>query len=217
MAAIQITKVEKRYNALRALDGVSLEIEQGEFFGLLGPNGAGKTTLISIIAGLNRADAGSVSIHGYDVVKDYRQARMRLGVVPQELVFDPFFSVRETLRASSALALMRDAGVRAALVTDGMDDGEFRRICGLASARGMQRELLARWEPELAVAEVMTLWEDVSVVHWDSVCSLTTRQLHEMFRGTGLSHVVVVDHAEEWQVHVKALLSRTALAQRLGH
>jgi len=101
MAAIQITNVEKRYNALRALDGVSLEIEQGEFFGLLGPNGAGKTTLISIIAGLNRADAGSVSIHGYDVVKDYRQARMRLGVVPQELVFDPFFSVRETLRMQS--------------------------------------------------------------------------------------------------------------------
>jgi hypothetical protein len=80
-----------------------------------------------------------------------------------------------------------------------------------------RRELIARWEPALAVADVMTVWEDVSVVHWDSVCSLTTRQLHEMFRGTGLSHVVVVDHAEESQMHVKALLSRTALAQRLGH
>ena len=101
MAAIQITNVEKRYKSLRALDGVSLTIEQGEFFGLLGPNGAGKTTLISIIAGLNRADAGTVSIHGHDVVDDYRQARMRLGVVPQELVFDPFFTVRETLRMQS--------------------------------------------------------------------------------------------------------------------
>src|ERR1700739_2378709 len=101
MAAIQITNVEKRYKSLRALDGVSLNIEQGEFFGLLGPNGAGKTTLISIIAGLNRADSRNVPIHGYDVVNDYRQARMRLGVVPQELVFDPFFSVRETLRMQS--------------------------------------------------------------------------------------------------------------------
>jgi ABC-2 type transport system ATP-binding protein len=101
MAAIEITNVEKRYKTLRALDGVSLKIEQGEFFGLLGPNGAGKTTLISIIAGLNRADAGTVTIHGHDVVKDYRQARMRLGVVPQELVFDPFFTVRETLRMQS--------------------------------------------------------------------------------------------------------------------
>jgi ABC-2 type transport system ATP-binding protein len=101
MAAIQITNVKKSYKSLRALDGVSLTIEQGEFFGLLGPNGAGKTTLISIIAGLNRADSGSVTIHGHDVVGDYRQARMRLGVVPQELVFDPFFSVRETLRMQS--------------------------------------------------------------------------------------------------------------------
>ena len=101
MAAIQITNVEKSYGTLRALGGVSLSIEEGEFFGLLGPNGAGKTTLISIIAGLNRADSGHVSIQGHDVVKNYRQARKRLGVVPQELVFDPFFTVRETLRMQS--------------------------------------------------------------------------------------------------------------------
>ncbi|HEX2605667.1 MAG TPA: ABC transporter ATP-binding protein, partial [Oxalicibacterium sp.] len=101
MAAIQIQQVEKSYRSLKALNGVSLTIEEGEFFGLLGPNGAGKTTLISIIAGLNRADAGSVSIHGHDVVADYRRARSLLGVVPQELVFDPFFTVRETLRIQS--------------------------------------------------------------------------------------------------------------------
>ena len=101
MAAIQITDVEKNYKSLRALGGVSLTIEEGEFFGLLGPNGAGKTTLISIIAGLNKADRGTVSIHGYDVQRDYREARKRLGVVPQELVFDPFFTVRETLRMQS--------------------------------------------------------------------------------------------------------------------
>ncbi|MFX9097167.1 ATP-binding cassette domain-containing protein, partial [Acinetobacter baumannii] len=91
--AIQISHVSKRYQTLQALDDVSLTIESGEFFGLLGPNGAGKTTLISILAGLTRADSGSVSIMGHDVVKDYRQSRLSLGVVPQELVFDPFFTV----------------------------------------------------------------------------------------------------------------------------
>ena len=80
---------------------MSLAIPQGEFFGLLGPNGAGKTTLISVVAGLVRADAGSVSILGADVARDYRRARRLLGIVPQELVFDPFFTVRETLRFQS--------------------------------------------------------------------------------------------------------------------
>ena len=81
-----------------ALAGVDLDVQQGEFFGLLGPNGAGKTTLISILAGLVRAHRGTVSVMGHDVVSAYRQARRLLGVVPQELVFDPFFTVRETLR-----------------------------------------------------------------------------------------------------------------------
>jgi ABC-2 type transport system ATP-binding protein len=100
-AAIRITDVKKRYQSLQALDGVSLDIEEGEFFGLLGPNGAGKTTLISIIAGLTRADSGTVGVLGHDVVADFRAARRALGVVPQELVFDPFFTVRETLRNQS--------------------------------------------------------------------------------------------------------------------
>jgi ABC-2 type transport system ATP-binding protein len=76
-------------------------VEQGEFFGLLGPNGAGKTTLINVVAGLARADSGCASVMGADVVRDYRRARRMLGVVPQELVFDPFFTVRETLRLQS--------------------------------------------------------------------------------------------------------------------
>jgi ABC-2 type transport system ATP-binding protein len=86
---------------VHALAGVSLEVKQGEFFGLLGPNGAGKTTLISVIAGLARADAGRAAVMGADVVSEYRRARRLLGVVPQELVFDPFFTVRETLRIQS--------------------------------------------------------------------------------------------------------------------
>jgi ABC-2 type transport system ATP-binding protein len=99
--AVRIHEVHKHFGTLHALRGVSLEIEQGEFFALLGPNGAGKTTLISILAGLTRADDGHAEVMGFDVVHQYREARRALGVVPQELVFDPFFTVRETLRIQS--------------------------------------------------------------------------------------------------------------------
>jgi ABC-2 type transport system ATP-binding protein len=92
------TPAEKGF---QALDNISLHIEHGEFFGLLGPNGAGKTTLISILAGLARATSGSASICGHDVVTQYKQSRRSLGVVPQEIVYDPFFTVRETLKIQS--------------------------------------------------------------------------------------------------------------------
>jgi len=99
--AIEIRGVSKAYGSVRALADISLDIPEGEFFALLGPNGAGKTTLISILAGLARADAGELKVMGHDVVTDYRGARRSLGVVPQELVFDPFFTVRETLQFQS--------------------------------------------------------------------------------------------------------------------
>lgn len=96
--ALEISGVRKAYGAVQALDGLGFEIRQGEFFGLLGPNGAGKSTLISIISGLIRADEGSVAVLGHDTVNDWRAARRHLGVVPQELVFDPFFKVIDLLR-----------------------------------------------------------------------------------------------------------------------
>ena len=101
--AISFQNVSKTYRGgqVRALDGVSFDIAQGEFFGLLGPNGAGKTSLISILGGLARASGGTVLVQGHDVVSDYAAARMALGIVPQELVFDPFFTVRESLRIQS--------------------------------------------------------------------------------------------------------------------
>jgi ABC-2 type transport system ATP-binding protein len=99
--AIEVSALSKRYERVTALDAVDLSVQPGEFFGLLGPNGAGKTTLISITAGLTRATGGHVRVMGHDVVSDFRAARRSLGVVPQELVFDPFFTVRETLRIQS--------------------------------------------------------------------------------------------------------------------
>ncbi|MDB5814619.1 MAG: transporter ATP-binding protein [Rhodocyclales bacterium] len=106
--AISVQGAVKLYGSLRALAGVDLEVRQGEFFGLLGPNGAGKTTLISALAGLARLSAGHIAVMGHDVVTDYRAARRMLGVVPQELVFDPFFSVREVLRIQSGYFGVKD-------------------------------------------------------------------------------------------------------------
>ena len=99
--AIEVKKVSKYFGSFCALDHIDLEIHKGEFFALLGPNGAGKTTLINTIAGLAIADSGSIHVMGNHVVNRYRQARRQLGLVPQELVFDPFFTVRETLTIQS--------------------------------------------------------------------------------------------------------------------
>src|SRR6266540_4963172 len=106
--AVEIVKIARSFGAFQTLAGVDLAVESVEFFGLLGPNGAGKTTLISILAGLTRADAGAARVLGHDVVEDYRNARRLLGVVPQELVFDPFFTVRETLEIQSGYFGLRD-------------------------------------------------------------------------------------------------------------
>lgn len=167
MAAIQISNVSKRYKNLQALDGVSLQIEEGEFFGLLGPNGAGKTTLISIIAGLVRADAGSVKVAGYDVQSDYRNARRNLGVVPQELVFDPFFSVRETLRLQSGYfgLAKNDDWIDEILQELGLRDKAEANMRALSG--GMKRRVLVAQalvhKPQVIVLDEPTAGVDVEL------------------------------------------------------
>lgn len=104
--ALRFQDLSKRYQSrtgrtVDALQGVSFEVEQGDFFALLGPNGAGKTTLIQCMAGLVRPTQGTVEVLGHDVAREPYLTRRLLGVVPQELVFDPFFTVRETLRMQS--------------------------------------------------------------------------------------------------------------------
>ena len=110
MSAIEFKHLSKNYGSLLALDDINLVIEEGEFFGLLGPNGAGKTTLISILAGLCRPTTGSATVMGHDVQLNFRQARRLLGIVPQELVFDPFFNVRETLEFQSGYFGIKNNG-----------------------------------------------------------------------------------------------------------
>ena len=96
MSAIVFKNLAKTYQKngtpFEALKGITLTIEKGEFFGLLGPNGAGKTSLISILAGLNDPSDGSVEIFGRNIRQDPSYVKLNLGIVPQELVFDPFFS-----------------------------------------------------------------------------------------------------------------------------
>jgi ABC-2 type transport system ATP-binding protein len=162
VAAIDAADVVKRYVGRRApvtaLAGVSLRIEQGEFFGLLGPNGAGKTTLISIIAGLARASSGRVSVMGHDVATDYRQARLALGVVPQELVFDPFFSVRETLRIQSGYFGLKNNDrwideVMAHLDLTSKADANMRSLSGGMKRRVLVAQALVHRPPVIVLDE----------------------------------------------------------------
>ncbi|HEX2762242.1 MAG TPA: ABC transporter ATP-binding protein [Allosphingosinicella sp.] len=103
-AAISIRDLEKTYaGGKRALEGVSVDVPRGKIFGLLGPNGAGKSTLINILAGLVNKSAGSAEIWGFDIDRHPRNAKASIGIVPQELVFDPFFTPRETLEIQAGL------------------------------------------------------------------------------------------------------------------
>lgn len=140
--AISIRQVVKRYGSLTALAGVNLDVAQGEFFGLLGPNGAGKTTLISGLAGLMRPDEGHFSVMGHDVIRDYRQARRNLGVVPQELVFDPFFTVRETLRIQSGYFGLHRNDDWIDEVLANLDLSEKAEVGMRALSGGMKRRVL---------------------------------------------------------------------------
>jgi ABC-2 type transport system ATP-binding protein len=173
---------------------VSLAVEQGEFFGLLGPNGAGKTTLISIIAGLARANAGSVRVMGADVAADYRRARRMLGVVPQELVFDPFFTVRETLRLQSGYFGLRgndawidevmahlDLAAKADVNMRGLSGGMKRRVL-VAQALVHKPPVIVLDEPTAGVDVELRqgLWQFVRRLNRDGhTIVLTTHYLEE--------------------------------------
>jgi ABC-2 type transport system ATP-binding protein len=158
VAAIEVTELVKRYPRVTALGGVSLRVEQGEFFGLLGPNGAGKTTLISIVAGLARATSGRATVLGHDVVDHYRAARRCIGVVPQELVFDPFFTVRETLRFQSGyFGLRHNDGwideVMANLDLTGKADANMRTLSGGMKRRVLVAQALVHRPPVIVLDE----------------------------------------------------------------
>jgi ABC-2 type transport system ATP-binding protein len=194
MPAIEIHNVKKRYRDLHALKGVSFTVEEGEFFGLLGPNGAGKTTLISILAGLARADEGTIAVRGHDVVTDFRRARRALGVVPQELVFDPFFTVRECLRIQSGyFGLARNDDwideVMANLDLTEKADVNMRALSGGMKRRVLVAQALVHRPPVIVLDEPtagvdvelrQTLWKFISRLNREGhTIVLTTHYLEE--------------------------------------
>jgi ABC-2 type transport system ATP-binding protein len=194
LPAIEIRGVSKAFGAVRALSGVELQIQQGEFFALLGPNGAGKTTLISILAGLARADSGTLRVMGNDVVGAYRQARAALGVVPQELVFDPFFTVRETLRIQSGyFGLKRNDRwideVMARLDLDSKANANMRALSGGMKRRVLVAQALVHRPPVIILDEPTAgvdvelrqgLWRFIRELNRDGhTIVLTTHYLEE--------------------------------------
>ncbi len=193
-AAIEVRDLKKRFGSLQALDGISLRVEQGEFFGLLGPNGAGKTTLISTVAGLTRSDSGSVTVMGHDVVGAYRDSRRSLGVVPQELVFDPFFTVRETLRIQSGYFGLRhnDAWIdelMAHLDLTSKADANMRALSGGMKRRVLVAQALVHRPPVIVLDEPtagvdvelrQTLWKFIASLNREGhTIVLTTHYLEE--------------------------------------
>lgn len=158
MSPLIFSGVSKQFGALKVLDNVSFEVAQGDFFALLGPNGAGKTTLISILGGITRSSAGEVRVMGHDVVKDYRQARANVGIVPQELVFDPFFTVRETLRFQSGYFGLRhnDDWIDEILTQLGLSEKaetNMRRLSGGMKRRVMVAQALVHRPPVIVLDE----------------------------------------------------------------
>lgn len=165
--AIQVHTVHKRFGDVHALRGVDLTVEQGEFFALLGPNGAGKTTLISLLAGLSRATSGRLEVMGHDVVADYRETRRALGVVPQELVYDAFFTVQEMLRFQSGYFGIRrnDAWIDELLENLGLTDKADAYVRNLSG--GMKRRVLVAQalvhKPAVVVLDEPTAGVDVEL------------------------------------------------------
>jgi ABC-2 type transport system ATP-binding protein len=203
--AIEIRGVEKSFGAVRALAGVDLSIARGEALALLGPNGAGKSTLIHVIAGLSRADAGAVSVVGHDVVRAYRAARRALGVVPQELVFDPFFEVREVLRLQAGyfgLGREQDAWIDELLATLGLADksgAPMRTLSGGMKRRVLIAQALVH-RPEVVVLDEPTAGVDVDMRR--ALYRLCERVLAE-----GRTILLVTHHFEE----AEALCHRVAV------
>ena len=158
-AAISIKQVHKHFGALKALNGIDLRIEQGEFFGLLGPNGAGKSTLINLMAGLLKPTQGNISVMGYDTINNYQAARMNLGVVPQELVFDPFFNVREMLRFQAGYfgrGRENDAWVDEVIEALGLTDKahtNMRKLSGGMKRRALIAQALVHKPPVIVLDE----------------------------------------------------------------
>jgi ABC-2 type transport system ATP-binding protein len=194
-AAISIRNLQKTYaGGKRALDGVSLEVPRGQIFGLLGPNGAGKSTMINILAGLVNKTGGEATIWGFDVDRHPRNAKASIGIVPQEILFDPFFTPAETLEIQAGLygvpkGERRTAELLRAVRLEDKADAYSRTLSG-----GMKRRLMVAkamvHSPPILVLDEPTAGVDVELRQqlWDYV--------RELNRG-GVTIVLTTHYLEE--------------------
>ncbi|MFC7187741.1 ABC transporter ATP-binding protein [Halorubrum yunnanense] len=181
--ALHIEDLRKEYGDVTALDGVSLTVPEGSFFGLLGPNGAGKTTFINTLVGLVRKSGGTARIFGHDVEDDYQEARNAVGLAPQEFNVDRFFPIREVLEHKAGYhGIPADEATRRAddaLKQVGIYDKRDTRFDWLSG--GMKRRfLLARaliTDPDLLILDEPTAGVDVQLRHdlWELVTDLNDR------------------------------------------
>ena len=178
-AAIRIESLSKTYaGGKRALDGVSFDVPRGQIFGLLGPNGAGKSTLINILAGLVVKTSGTVTIWGFDLDERPRNSKRSIGVVPQEIIFDPFFTPRETLEIQAGLYGVPPAERRSDELLAAMHLTDKAHAYSRTLSGGMKRRLLVAkamvHSPPILVLDEPTAGVDVELRRqlWDYVRKL---------------------------------------------
>lgn len=194
MYALEINKVSKRYGSFVALSDVDFKINEGEFVGLLGVNGAGKTSLISSISGVNNFD-GDIKIMGYDVIKEVVKAKSSLGVVPQELAFDPFLTVYQTLKFQSGLYGVKNNDKWILEVLERLHLSDKMNTNTRALSGGMKRRLMVAQalihKPPLIILDEPTtgvdveirqsLWNFITELHQNGhTILLTTHYLEEV-------------------------------------
>ncbi|MBD3822666.1 MAG: ABC transporter ATP-binding protein [Thiotrichales bacterium] len=208
-AAVSFQNVSKAYGSLQALKGVSFEVEKGAFFGLLGPNGAGKSTLINSMAGLVKPSSGHILVNGYDTEKSYRQTRRQLGLVPQELISDPFFSIKELLTIQSGYfglsGSVQDKWIGELLERLALSDKADANTNQLSG--GMKRRVLIAMalvhKPDVIVLDEPTAGVDVDLrkTLWDF-----TKELHQK----GHTIILTTHYLEE----AESLCEKVAILQK---
>jgi len=204
---VQLRGLTKRYGPLTALGGVDLDVLEGEIFALLGPNGAGKTTLISIITGLARATSGTATVLGRDVVKDYRFTRRVVGLVPQEVNFDPFFTVEEALRFQAGYFGIRLPEARVVEILTALDLLPKRAVNARALSGGMKRRLLIA---KALVHEPRVLFLDEPTAGVDVELRRALWAYVQRLRERGTTIVLTTHYLEE----AEALADRIGLIDR---
>ena len=209
--AVRIDSLEKRYaSGTLALKGVSFDVEEGEFFGLLGPNGAGKTTLISCLGGLTTPTGGRILVRGMDTRTDRRAASLFLGIVPQEITFDPFLTVRETLRFQSGYwgILRNDDWIDEILANLGLTDkadASMRALSGGMKRRVLVAQALVHKPPVIVLDEPTAMLDPNGRKE-------VIRTVHELNRVEGITMVLIL--TTHYLEEAQALCSRIAIMKK---